>query len=428
LTANIYNNDKIKEKLFYKETDGGLKVYFMPKEGYTKKYAILSTNYGSIDNIFIPIGEKDTIEVPEGIAHFLEHKLFEEPDENIFDKFSKMGAYVNAYTNFSQTAYLFYSTDNFYENLELLIHFVQNPYFTDENVEKEKGIIAQEIKMYKDNPSWKVFFNCLKGMYEEHPVKIDIAGTVGSIQNINKELLYKCYNTFYNSSNMVLFIVGDLSFDEILRVVDKTEKKDYEKTEDIHRVYPNEPKKIKEKFIEEKMTTSAPLFYIGFKDYNLGLMGEEEVKKSTITNLILDIIFGPSSIFYNEMYEEGLIDSSFGGYFTGKSTYGHSLISGESKNPKLVYDRIMGLIDKPVDAILKEEDFNRIKSKTIGSFLMGLNSVEFIANNFIDLYFDNFLLTDYLSVLESIDYRDIINRFNEHFTEENVVLSVINPL
>jgi len=428
LDIRIYENEKIKEKLFYKEMESGLKVYFMLKEGYTKQYAIFATDYGSIDNKFIPVGEKDIIEVPEGIAHFLEHKLFEEPEENIFDKFSRLGANVNAYTNFTQTAYLFSSTENFYENLALLIEFVQHPYFTDENVEKEKGIIAQEINMYRDNPNWRVFFNCLSAMYNEHPVKIDIAGTVESIQRIDEELLYKCYNTFYNPTNMVMFIVGDLSFDEILKVVDKSERKDYKEVEKINRFFPEEPNKVKEKFIEESMMTSAPLFYIGFKDIDCKLENKERIKKDFITNFILDMLFGSSSVFYNTLYEEGLVDNSFGAYYTGKKSYGHSLITGESKAPKEVYNRIVSLIEKEETSILLEDDFNRIKKKSMGEFLMGLNSVEFIANTFISSYFDGLLLIDYLDILESITYDDIIKRFNSHFVKDNIVLSIINPL
>ncbi|OZV12434.1 peptidase M16 [Tissierella sp. P1] len=424
----IYENEKIREKLYYKKMKSGLKVYFMPKEGYTKQYAIFATDYGSIDNVFTPIGEKETVEVPEGIAHFLEHKLFEEPEQNIFDKFSRLGANVNAYTNFTQTAYLFSSTENFYDNLALLVEFVQHPYFTDENVEKEKGIIAQEINMYRDNPSWRVFFNCLGAMYNENPVKIDIAGTVESIQNINKELLYKCYDTFYSPTNMVIFIVGDLSFDEIIKVIDESERKDYKEVEKINRVFPEEPKEVREKFIEESMMTSSPLFYIGFKDTNNELEGEKRVRKDFITNFILDMLFGSSSVFYNDMYEEGLIDSSFGAYYTGKKSYGHSMIVGESKDPKEVYNRIMLFFEKEITSILLEEDFNRIKKKSMGEFLMGLNSVEFIANTFISLYFDDFLLIDYLDILESIEYKDIVERFNNHFTKDNSVLSIINPL
>jgi len=428
LDIKIYESEKLKEKLFYKKMESGLKVFFIPKEGYTKQYAIFATDYGSIDNVFVPIGEKDPLEVPEGIAHFLEHKLFESPDNNLFDKFSKLGANVNAYTNFNQTAYLFSSTDNFYESLSLLIEFVQNPYITDENVEKEKGIIAQEINMYMDNPGWRVYFNCLKAMYNEHPVKIDIAGTIESIQKINKELLYKCYNTFYNPTNMVLFVIGDLSFDEILKVVAKSQKNNYDKVEEIKRIFPIEDKKINTQLIEENMMTSAPIFYIGFKDLDTGFKGEKLIKKDLVTNIILDALFGSSSTFYNDLYEEGLINSSFGGFYTGKESYGHSLIVGESKEPKKVYERILRLIKEPSEKLLLEEDFNRIKNKAIGEFLMGLNSIEFIGNNFIDLYFSDFLLIDYLTILESIEYKDIIERFNKHFTEENVVLSIINPL
>lgn len=428
MDTQIYEKKRLNEKLCYKQLESGLKVYFFPKPGYTKKYAIFATNYGSVDNVFIPIGEREPIEVPEGIAHFLEHKLFEEPGENIFDKFSDYGADVNAFTNFNQTAYLFNTTDNFHKSLESLIKFVQHPHFTDENVEKEKGIIGQEINMYRDNASWRVFFNLLNAMYKEHPVKIDIAGTVESIQGISKELLYKSYNTFYNPSNMVLVIAGDLSFDKILETIDRAEKKDYKKIKEIDRDYGDENEGIKTKLVEEEMMISTPIFYIGFKDNQLGLKGEEGVKKDVVTNMILDMLFSSSSQFYNDLYDEGLIDSSFGAYFTGKESYGHSLIVGQSKKPKVVYDRILKMFKKDIEDILTEDDFKRMKRNSIGEFLMGCNSVEFLANNFVDLYFDGFLLIDYLDLLESIRYEDVLERFKEHFKEESAVQSIINPL
>ena len=421
-------NDNIKEKLIFTETENGLKVFFMPKAGYTKQYAIFSTNYGSVDNTFIPIGSDEPITVPEGIAHFLEHKLFEEPEENIFDKFSKLGANVNAFTNFYQTSYLFNCTSNFYENLELLIQFVQNPYLTDENVEKEKGIIGQEITMYDDNPNWKVFFNCLKTMYTNHPIKGDIAGTVESIKDINKELLTTCYDTFYNPANMILFVIGDLSFDEIMKTVNKSEKIIETKVEKVKAIFPIEPNQLETKVIIEEMETAIPLFYMGFKDYDLGLTGEEQVKKDSISNIILEMLFGQSSIFYNELYDRGLIDNNFGSYYTGKKTFGHSLIAGQSTDPELVFNEIKDFIKKPIDEILKEEDFNRMKSKNLGNFLMGLNSIEFIANNFVELYFDDFNLLDYLGLIETISFDELKTRFKEHLTNENLVLSIINPL
>lgn len=420
-------NDRIKEKILFKELESGLKVYFMPKPGFTKKYAVFSTHFGSIDNSFVPIGEKESLTMPEGIAHFLEHKLFEEEEANIFNEFSRLGAYVNAFTNFNQTSYLFYSTDHFYESLKLLVKFVQGPYLTDENVDKEKGIIAQEIKMYEDNPQWKVFFNCLKAMYKNHPVKIDIAGTVDSINTINKELLYQAYNTFYHPSNMVLFVVGDLSFKEVIEAVQESEKQFDPVVDKIERILPEEPTSVNQKFIEEKMAVSTPLFYMGFKDVDLKGSSSEAIKKDLVTNMILDMLFTPSSQFYNDLYNEGIIDSSFGAYYTGKKTYGHTLIVGQSNNPEKVYERIVDLINKKGVEIFEEEDFNRIKRKNLGGFLMGFNSVEFIANNFVDLYFDDFMLLDYLEVLENIEFKDIIKRFSEHFTKDNLVLSIIRP-
>ena len=428
MRIKTYNNVKIDEKLYLKEMESGLKIYFIPKKGYTKKQAIFATKYGSIDNIFVPIGEKNNLEVPEGIAHFLEHKLFDESEGDISDKFAHLGSDVNAYTSFNQTAYLFNTSDNFYESLELLINFVQSPYFTDENIEKEKAIIEQEIDMYKDDSGWRVYFNCLNAMYKDHPIKIDIAGTPDSIEKINKELLYKCYNTFYHPTNMVLAIVGDLSFEKIIDVVDKSERKDYEKLQNIERFLPEEGKLINKALIEEKMMISTPLFNIAFKDLQCGLIGLEQIKKDLITNMILEILFGSSSIFYNKLYDEGLIDSSFDAYYIGKDSYGHSLIEGEANKPKEVYKRLLEFLQEPIEAILLEENFQRIKKNYIGEFLMGCNSIGFLINNFVDFYFDNFLLIDYLDLLESIKYDDLIERFKEHFKKEYVVLSIINPL
>ncbi|MCR2042902.1 insulinase family protein [Anaerosalibacter massiliensis] len=429
MDKKIYKNQKIDEEMFFYESESGLRVYLVPKKGYMKKHAVFATKYGSNDNKFIPIGKKEMIEVPEGIAHFLEHKLFEEPDENIFDQFSKFGASVNAYTNFNQTAYLFSCTDNFYESLELLIKFVQNPYFTDENVDKEKGIIAQEIKMYEDSPGWKVFFNCLTGMYHNHPVKIDIAGTVESIQKIDKETLYTCYNTFYHPKNMVLFLVGDISFDEVIKVVEKSEKKDIKNNiEEITRIYSEEPKEIKEKYIEENLVTSIPIFTIGFKDDDVGLDGKKLVKKEIATNILLDMLFGRSSKFYQELYNEGLVDSSFGGQYIGHKSYGHSIIAGQSYKPEIVLEKTNLYLENMRNKGLNKEDFERIKKKNIGSNIMGFNSIDFIANNFINYLFLDFSFIDYIDLYDSISFDDISNRFNNHYRKDNYTLSVVKPV
>lgn len=419
-------NQVLKEEAFLHVLKNGLKVYFVPKKDFTKKYAVFATNYGSNDNEFIPLDEDNSTIVPQGIAHFLEHKLFEEKEGNIFNEFSELGSYVNAYTNFNQTAYLFSCTDKFYENLELLVSFVQNPYFTDENVNKEKGIIAQEIRMYDDDPGWKVYFNCLKGMYHKHPVRGDIAGTVESISNIDKETLYKCYNTFYHPSNMVLFIVGDINFDKAIDIINKNVKRNLPNdVENIERIYPNEPKEINDKYTEENSSISTPLFNIGFKDYDTGYDGDNLVKKEIITNILLDMLFGTGTEFYKRMYGKGIINNSFGTQFTGSKTYAHSIIGGESDNPKQVLNKIIEHINNIKQKGLNEDDFNRIKNKMMGHHIMNFDSLDYIANSFIKYTFNNTSLLNYLNILENITFDDMKNRFNSHLTEENYSLSVI---
>ncbi len=427
MEIKLYENEKIGEKMYHAKSKGGLNVYFIPKKGYSKQYATMTTKYGSIDNEFVPIGETEVLKVPEGIAHFLEHKLFEEPDFNIFDKFSELGANVNAFTGFTQTSYLFSSTENFDESLETLIKFVQNPHFTDENVEKEKGIIAQEIKMYDDDAGWRVFFNCLDAMYYNNPVKIDIAGTVDTIMEIDKDLLYKSYNTFYHPENMVLFIVGDLDFDKIMELVEKSERTDYKELGNIERKSPNEPKEVRQKLVTQDMVTSNPIFYIGFKDDKLGLDGMEESKKEMVSNILIDMLFSSSSEFYNEMYDKGLINNSFGGYFSGKETYGHSLIGGESDKPHEVYETIMAHLRKPAGEVLKKENFNRIMNDEVGNFLMSLDSIESIGNSATESILENFNMLEHLELMKNIEFQDIIDRFNEHLVEEKSVLSIIMP-
>lgn len=423
MNRQVYEN--IDEEIYFKELESGLKVYYVPKLGYKKQYALFSTNYGSIDRAFKKDGE--LIKLPDGTAHFLEHKLFEEPDKNISEQFSDLGLEANAFTNFSQTSYLFSGTENFYEGLELLVKFVQNPYFTDENVEKEKGIIEQEIKMYDDMAPWKVFFNCMNGMYNKHPIKIDIAGTVESIGEINRDELYKAYNTFYHPNNMVLFIIGDLDFDEIIGLIESVERKDYEEFE-VERIMEEENDDINRGLVEESMLTSRPVFNIGIKDTDLNKHGADLIRSSIVTNFVLDILFGNSSKFYNELYDEGLIDGSFGAYYSGKETYGHSLIVGESDRPREVYDRILGEIKKEPRLLIKEEDFIRVKNNEIGGFLMGLNSIEFIGNLFTEFYFSDFMMFDYLKLVESIEYDEIIDRFKSHFREDRMILSIVNPV
>ena len=425
----IYN-DTIKEELYSEELENGLKVYFMPKKGFLKKYAILATNYGSNDLEFIPEGETEKIKVHEGIAHFLEHKMFEQPDGgNAFDLFSEYGANANAFTNFNMTAYLFSATENFYKCLEHLIDYVQIPYYTDENVNKEKGIIAQEIKMYDDDPGWQVYFNCLKAMYKEHNVKIDIAGDVDSIYKITPEELYKCYNTFYNPSNMALFIVGDLEPEEVFEEVKKANHDDIKKnTKEIQRFMPVEPKEIATERITEKFQISMPMFNIAYKDEDVNLKGKELLKKEVVSDVLCDMIFKTGSELYDEMYMGGMVNGSFYGAFYSEVEYGYTLISGESKDPDAVMDKVEEYLERYKREGLSEEIFTRTKKRKIGEFLKYMDSMEFIANNFVSYVFKDINILDYLDVLKEVKLSDVEERLNSHFKKENRVISIIEPI
>ena len=422
-------NDVLKEELYYEKLENGLDVYFMPKKGFTKKYAVLATNYGSNELEFIPIGENNKIRVNEGIAHFLEHKMFEQPDGgNAFDKFSKWGASANAFTNFTMTAYLFSATENFYESLEHLIDYVQTPYFTDENVEKEKGIIEQEIKMYNDDADWNVYFNTLKAMYVNYPARIDIAGTVESIYKITKEELYKCYNTFYNPGNMALFIVGDLETDKVIDTVKNANHYDTQKLDhQIEKFYPKEPTHIKDKEVVEKFPISMPMFNIGYKDYNVGIKGEELLRKEVATEILIDIIFKKGSPLHKDLYMKGLINENFGAGFSSQIDYAFTLIGGESKDPRLVRDIISEYIDKYKKEGFTKEEFERTKKKKIGNFLKYFDSVNFIANNFISYKFKDINLLDYLDVVKNISFEEVKERLENHYKEEYCVISIVEP-
>ncbi len=421
-------SDILKEKLYSATLENGLKVFVLPKKGYTKKFAIFGTNYGSIDNKFSLADSTEDIEVPEGIAHFLEHKLFESPEGGVFNRFSKLGSSVNAYTNFNSTCYLFSCTDKFHENLEILIDFVQSPYLTDENVEKEKGIIEQEIRMYQDNPNWKVFFNSLKCLYKEHPVKIDIAGTVDSIYKITKEDLYNCYNTFYVPNNMMVFIVGDVDKDECIKTIKDNIKSDFLKGDkDIKRVLPEEEEGINQKIIKEKLSVSIPLFNIAFKDTETTLRGKDLLKKDLEVKILLELIFGRSSELYNNLYNLGLINETFESEYTYDISYGHSMIGGESKDPEKVYDIISKELNRIKSAGVNDNDFQRLKKKTTGQHISSYNSVEFIANTFTAYYFKGINIFDYIEVLNDLNIDDVNSRFLKHFDIDKSIISIVDP-
>lgn len=429
MELKIKKSDITGETLYYGTHSSGLKIYIIPKKDYSKTYAIFGTRYGSVDSDFIVPGEKELTSVPDGIAHYLEHKMFDQPDgSNVFDKFSKYGGNANAFTTFNMTAYLFSATANIEENLAALLDYVQSPYYTPETVSKEQGIIGQEINMYDDNGGWKVFFNFLGCLYHNHPVKKEIAGTIESISHITADYLYKCYNTFYNLSNMALVIAGDADPEKLLPVIEENIKTNEPFTEEIKRIYPEEPATVKSQYAEQSLSVAMPMFMMGFKDTDTGYDGSRLMKKNLELTILLRLLFGKSSRLYNKLYEEGLITPNFGADYTMQPDYGFTSIEGESKDPKKVYELMLDEIDAVRREGLKEEDFDRIKKVIWGNYIKSLNDVEDYAGTYLQLTFMGIDYLDYYDIYKSITFADVKARFEQHFVRENSALSVIYPV
>ena len=270
----------------------GLMLLLYPMKGFSTVYAAFTTDLGSVDTGFKTQYDEDMVDVPEGVAHFLEHKMFENEDGDAFEKYAKTGASANAFTSFDKTSYLFSCTDQFEESLSILLDFVRRPYFTKESVQKEQGIIGQEIRMYDDSGDWRVMFNLLEAMYQVHPVRIDIAGTVESIAQIDSELLYRCHRTFYNLENMVLCVAGNFEPEQVLRVADRVLKPD-EKPIEITRKSWEEPREVAKQLVEQKLPVAAPLFEYGFKAVSGSR--KENLKNQVLDEILTDIICGESN-------------------------------------------------------------------------------------------------------------------------------------
>ena len=416
----VVENLKVKEKLYTEKLDNGLTVMVIPKKGIQKKYMIWGTHYGSNESIFVVPGEKEQTRVPNGVAHFLEHKMFEQENgNNSLDVLTALGVEANAYTTNDHTAYLFECTDNFYEAMDELMDYVQHPYFTDENVEKEKGIIGQEIMMYDDYPEWRVYLNAMKAMYHNNPVKIDIVGTIESISKIDKEILYKCYNTFYNPSNMTLVICGDFEPNDILEEV-KKRLIDTKPSGEIKRIYPEEPEEIVQNLIEQKLEVSQPLYTIGIKDTQ-----KVNVKKHIAMEILLNLIIGRSSNLYKKLYNDGIIYGQPSLEYEFTNIYAHALISGKSKDPNKVFEEFKIEVNKLKNDGINEQDFSRIKKMIYGGYIKEYNDVQDIARMFLADNFKGINSFDYLEEIEGITVEYLEQILQDVFKKEKMILSVV---
>ena len=419
----------LKETLYFEEMPNGLKVYLLPKVGFSKTYGLFSTRFGSVDTTFVPLHEQDMIKVPDGIAHFLEHKMFEMEDGDASEAFAKLGASTNAFTSSSRTAYLFSTTSHEKECIELLLDFVQDIYLTDENVEKEKGIINQEIGMYDDDPDWRCYFGSIQNLYQHHPVKIDIAGTVETVASIDKDTLEKCYHTFYHPSQMMLFVVGHINPDEIMKLIqDNQQQKHFSKENPIQRAVVNEPLDVAQKEAVLHMDVTMPKIIVSMKINTILTKPQERLKRELAMNLFLDIFFAKSSSLYDEWLNEELINDSFSAQFTQERDYCFLQIGGDTLYPEQLKEKILYFIEHIHEYDIRQEDFLRLKKKTMGIMISLFNSPESIANMFSRYYFEGIMIFDLIDCLNALTMDDLMSLrdlFDEHYATSFTILPQI---
>ena len=423
----IIKDEKLHESLYYEELDNGLKVYLLPKYGFSKTYGLFSTHFGSVDTTFVPLGENEMITVPDGIAHFLEHKMFEMKEGDASDMFAALGASTNAFTSSSRTAYLFTATSHVNECVELLLDFVQDIYLTDESVEKEKGIINQEIGMYDDDPDWRCYFGSITNLYQKHPVKIDIAGTVETVSKIDKDILEKCYHTFYHPSNMMLFVVGNIDVESTMQVIrDNQSRKSFKKELEIQRLKTHEPLEVDKKEEVLTMDVIMPKVIVSIKVNDILNDPIEKLKRELSMNIFLDMLFAKSSSLYENWSREEVINDSFSANFTQERDYSFIQIGGDTNTPELLRDKIFDLISHIDDFEISDEDFTKVLKKNIGIFIGIFNSPEGIANMFSRYYFEDIMLFDFLDIMYSLtkhDIEDVKKLFNKDYISTFIVTS-----
>ncbi|MDR0691193.1 MAG: insulinase family protein [Streptococcaceae bacterium] len=371
------------ETLFLEQLPNGLRVLLWPKKDFYKTYALFTTNFGSIDNEFIPVGENEKVHFPDGIAHFLEHKLFEKEDGDVFQKFEKLGSFSNANTGFTRTSYLFSTTSKVEKNLEMLMDFVQEPYFTEELIDKEQGIIAQEMQMYQDEPDWRLFLGLLENLYPNNVLSCDIVGTRKSISKITAEMLYQNFYRFYHPSNMTLVVGGRFDADEIMRVIKENQAK--KKFSEISLAQKTFSFKNDEPIIEIrsiKMNIVYPKFILGLKGRDeIPKNGAELLQYRFSLKLYLQMLFGPTSQNFLQLYTKGLVDDSFSYAFTLDRGFHLIEINGDADDPQKVTDFLQEkLKNYQQQNDFNEETFELLKRKMISKFIQSLNSIETVVN------------------------------------------------
>lgn len=418
MIEKIYN-DIIKETCLKYVTKSGVLVYMLPMEGYSSASAQFTARFGSRDNGF-SVNGGEFIKVPDGTAHYLEHKLFESEEKDAFSQFAQTGAFCNAGTSFDYTQYYFSCSNDFQKNLEILLGFVGDPYFTPENVEKERGIIGQEITMYSDNPNWRVYTNLLEGIYHENPVRNDIAGSIETIAQITDKTLYDCYNAFYNPSNMFVCVSGSFDPDVVIETCERM--LDNGKAVDVKRATINEPYAVAKKRVELAMPVAKPIFEAGFKcEAKSGLA---KIEDYIHYDILFELMFGTSSGFFERMREKGVINEEFSNGISSGLGHFFPFIRGESDTPDLVLEEVQKEIRTFKANPFSKDDFNCLKRSSYGSLVRDFNNVGSVADTLSEAALENIEPFAVIDTAANASYDKTLERLMS-FDEENVCLSII---
>lgn len=416
------------ETLYKTELKNGLKVNLLPKQDFHKTYAVLTTDFGAIDLMFKATQNTEMITMPAGIAHFLEHKLFEKEDYDAFALFGKYGANANAYTGFTRTSYLFSTTRYLQENLNILLDFVQKPYFTEQLVAKEQNIIGQEIQMYEDEPGWQIYTGLLGAMYPNQALSQDIAGTIASISSITAEMLYQTYAAFYQPSNMNLFIVGNFEVQTVMDWIEDNQKQkvftpkvDIQRGENI----------IQNDVVSQtvlNLNVQRPKVALGLRGYDSFPKGIAGLKYSLAISLAFDLLLGDTGNYYQQMYNDGIIDDSFSYDFEAQRGFHFVTISGETQQVERFKDTVNSILANAITELQAvAHNFELIKKEALGSNLGMLNSLEGIANQYDGELFDGANLLDEVALLEEITFNDVLTAFTQFINEAQVATVIVLP-
>ena len=414
--------ERIGEAVCRETLPNGLRINIVPKRDYAKSYAFFATRYGGMDTRFCLNGK--WLDTPAGIAHYLEHKMFDTKEGNALQELAKNGAEPNAFTSNAMTGYYFDSTAHFEENLEILLSFVSIPYFTEESVAKEQGIIGQEIRMIEDNPDWQIYTRMMKALYAASTARTSIAGTVESISHITAETLYDCHKAFYTPSNMVLTVVGNVDPVHVVDIARRILPR--EGGPAIPRDYGTEPAQVAEKETKLAMEVSCPQFLTGFK-CTPAEDGEDYMRQSLIGDMACDILLGDSSPLYLRLYDRGLINTSFGGAYEMMPGVAYLYAGGDSKDARAVTAEIQKEAKRLVEEGIDEDFYQRVRRASFGSNLRGLNSFENIAVSLSEGYFHGYDPFRFPQVFDTITKDDITAFLRENLTADRAVLSEIVP-